>query len=417
MAIRPFQLTFSRNNPFLFLFPTSQSFSFPSSPFPNPFFLRHFASSAAPPSPPLPHDLRRRFRPPPPPHDTLAQKIGKATRRPGAPSKARVYSDVNVVRPKEYWDYENLTVQWGEQDDYEVVKKVGRGKYSEVFEGVHCTNNEKCVIKILKPVKKKKIKREIKILQNLCGGPNIVKLHDIVRDQQSKTPSFIFEHVNNTDFKVLYPTLSDYDIRYYILELLKALDYCHSQGIMHRDVKPHNVMIDHEQRKLRLIDWGLAEFYHPGKEYNVRVASRYFKGPELLVDLQDYDYSLDLWSLGCMFAGMIFRKEPFFYGHDNYDQLVKIAKVLGTDELSAYLNKYRIELDPHLAALIGRHSRKPWAKFINVENQHLAVPEAVDFVDKLLRYDHQERPTAKEAMAHPYFNPVRNAESSRTRAH
>ncbi|CAN0863746.1 Casein kinase II subunit alpha-4, chloroplastic [Linum grandiflorum] len=330
--------------------------------------------------------------------DVMAQKIGKSVRRPGAPSKARVYPDVNVIRPKEYWDYETLAVQWGEQDNYEVVRKVGRGKYSEVFEGFHCTDNEKCVIKILKPVKKKKIKREIKILQNLCGGPNIVKLLDIVRDQQSKTPSLIFEYVNNTDFKVLYPTLQDYDIRYYIYELLKALDYCHSQGIMHRDVKPHNVMIDHEQRKLRLIDWGLAEFYHPGKEYNVRVASRYFKGPELLVDLQDYDYSLDLWSLGCMFAGMIFRKEPFFYGHDNYDQLVKIAKILGTEELNAYLSKYRIELDPHLAALVGRHGRKPWTRFINPENHHLANPEAIDFVDKLLRYDHQERPTAKEAM-------------------
>lgn len=66
------------------------------------------------------------------------------------------------------------------------------------------------------------IKREIKILQNLCGGPNIVKLLDIVRDQHSKTPSLIFEYVNNTDFKVLYPTLTDYDIRYYIYELLKV---------------------------------------------------------------------------------------------------------------------------------------------------------------------------------------------------
>lgn len=127
--------------------------------------------------------------------------------------------------------------------------------------------------------------------------------------------------------------------------------------------------------QLRLIDWGLAEFYHPRQEYNVRVASRYFKGPELLVDyqvivacfshaglcqififrakwhnwifwfilpflknfwlispnkiwrttvvlFQCYDYSLDMWSLGCMLASMIFRKEPFFHGHDNYDQVL-----------------------------------------------------------------------------------------------
>jgi serine/threonine protein kinase len=66
------------------------------------------------------------------------------------------------------------------------------------------------------------IKREIKILQNLCGGPNIIKLMDVVRDQHSKTPSLIFEYVNNTDFKQLYPTLTDYDIRYYIYELLKV---------------------------------------------------------------------------------------------------------------------------------------------------------------------------------------------------
>lgn len=322
------------------------------------------------------------------------------------PSKARVYVDANNHRPREYWDYETHVVDWGQQDDYQLVRKLGRGKYSEVFEAINITNSEKCVIKILKPVKKKKIKREIRILENLRGGTNIITLLAVVKDPVSRTPALIFEHVNNTDFKQLYQTLTDYDIRFYMFELLKALDYCHSMGIMHRDVKPHNVMIDHENRKLRLIDWGLAEFYHPGQEYNVRVASRYFKGPELLLDYQMYDYSLDMWSLGCMFASMIFRKEPFFHGHDNYDQLVRIAKVLGTEELYEYVEKYQIEMDSRFNDILGRHSRKRWERFIHSENQHLLSAEALDLLDQLLRYDHARRLTAREAMDHPYFYPI-----------
>lgn len=141
--------------------------------------------------------------------------------------------------------------------------------------------------------------------------------------------------------------------------------------------------------QLRLIDWGLAEFYHPGTEYNVRVASRYFKGPELLVDFQEYDYSLDMWSLGAMFASMIFRKEPFFHGNSNSDQLVKIAKVLGTDDLFDYLDKYEIELDAQYDDILGRFQKKPWHSFVNADNQRFVSNEAIDFLDKLLRYDHQ----------------------------
>ncbi|KAI9812445.1 MAG: Casein kinase II subunit alpha [Pycnora praestabilis] len=325
---------------------------------------------------------------------------------------ARVYQDVNNRMPRSYWDYDSVNISWGALENYEVVRKIGRGKYSEVFEGINVANYQKCVIKVLKPVKKKKIKREIKILQNLSGGPNIVALLDVVRDNQSKTPSLIFEYVNNTDFRSLYPKFVDYDVRFYIHELLQALDFCHSKGIMHRDVKPHNVMIDHEKRKLRLIDWGLAEFYHPGTEYNVRVASRYFKGPELLVDFQEYDYSLDMWSLGAMFASMIFRKEPFFHGNSNTDQLVKIAKVLGTDDLFDYLDRYDIELDTQYDDILGRFPKKSWHSFVNAENQRFVSNDAIDFLDKLLRYNHQDRLTAKEAMAHPYFSPVRQAASA-----
>ena len=84
------------------------------------------------------------------------------------------------------------------------------------------TNDKKVVIKILKPVKKKKIKREIKILQNLNEGKNIVKLLDVVRDTASRTTSLVFEHIEHLDFKVLFPKLNDFDVKYYIYEILKV---------------------------------------------------------------------------------------------------------------------------------------------------------------------------------------------------
>ena len=165
-----------------------------------------------------------------------------------------------------------------------------------------------------------------------------------------------------------------------------------------------------------MIDWGLAEFYHKNQEYNVRVASRYFKGPELLIDYRTYDYSLDLWSLGCTFAGMIFLKEPFFHGkgkfifynQDNNDQLVKIAKILGTEDLYKYLEKYQVTLSSHYDGILSRkkYPKKTFNSFVTKENKEFANNEAIDLLEGLLKYDHQDRLTAKEAMNHPYFYPI-----------
>ncbi|GAA5938702.1 casein kinase II subunit alpha/alpha' [Sporobolomyces koalae] len=341
---------------------------------------------------------------------------------------SRVYADVNAKLGLDWYDYELLQIHWGHQDQYELLRKVGRGKYSEVFEGIDTVNHKLVVTKVLKPIKKKKVKRELKILTNLRGGVNIIELLDVVRDP-AKTPAIIFEHVANIDSKTLYPFVlpllakrglsklfTDNDVRYYIFELLKALEFCHSHGIIHRDVKPLNILIDHNERKLRLIDWGLAEFYHPNQELNVRVASRYYKGPELLVDYPFYDYSLDLWSVGCTLGNMILRRDPVFHGANNYDQLIKITRILGTDGLYDYLDKYNIDLDPeynHPDHQLVPCPKKPWVKFITSENEKYTNSEALDLLDKLLQYDHIARPTAKEAMEHAYFAQVRQANLQR----
>lgn len=125
---------------------------------------------------------------------------------------------------------------------------------------------------------------------------------------------------------------------------------------------------------MRLIDWGLAEFYHPGTEYHPRVGSRYYKGPELLVAYKRYDYSLDIWSVGCILASLvhfllasakadfldlqhvqIFRREHFFRGRDNEDQLLKILRVLGTDNFEQYLTVYSLFLRTENSDLLYRY--------------------------------------------------------------
>lgn len=89
-----------------------------------------------------------------------------------------------------------------------------------------------------------------------------------------------------------------------------------------------------------------------------------------------------------------------------------IAKVLGTEGLYAYIEKYDISLDPQYDDMLQMWPKKPWQKFVTSENQRFISTEAIDLLDRLLRYDHQERLTAKEAQGHPYFEPVRNAAAS-----
>lgn len=261
------------------------------------------------------------------------------------------------------------------------------------------------------------MKREILVLRHLQGGPHIVNFHETIKDAED-TPAIVFEHVNNSNWRDFFPTLTTPDLQIYMYQLLLALDYAHSHGIMHRDVKPHNFMIDHSQKRAVLIDWGLAEFYHPGTEYNLRVATRFFKPPELLVGMRQYDYSLDLWSLGVMFAAIIFKEEYIFHGDDDVDQLRRIVQVLGSQGIIDYVKKYGCKLSREVRKELRSeyYEPRPWSSFVNEENRNLATPLALDFLTRLLVYDHSERLTAREAMTHPYFTGVKERVEALDRA-
>ncbi|KAJ7022196.1 kinase-like domain-containing protein [Mycena alexandri] len=320
---------------------------------------------------------------------------------------SRVYADVNAIRGKSWYEYNKFRIEWSSPDRYEIVRRLGGGKYSEVFEGVDTVNSERIVIKVLKPVAGHKIKREIKVCATLAGAPNCIALLDVVRDPRDMYHSLVTEFVDNTDWSSLHSRLTDPDIRHYMFQLLSALDFVHSHGIMHRDIKPANVMIDHQRRELRVIDWGsrnsttLASITIPVS------GSRQYKSPELLVGYKRYDYSLDLWSTGCMFAAM----QHFFRGSDNEDQLLKIMRVLGTEKFDAYLRAYSITLRERSRGFTG----KP----------HPAIPRALGPASSPRKTSTSppptpspsstascastpaSGPTAAEAMAGTYFGTVR----------
>ncbi len=86
---------------------------------------------------------------------------------------------------------------------------------------------------------------------------------------------------------------------------MEGLNYIHSQGIMHRDIKPYNVLINPKTKTLKIIDFGLADYYFPEKENNSRVGSLYYKAPELFLDNNLYDYRVDVWAAGNLIAGMV----------------------------------------------------------------------------------------------------------------
>ena len=139
----------------------------------------------------------------------------------------------------------------------------------------------------------------------------------------------------------------------------------------------------------------------------MRVASRYYKGPELLVEDKKYNYSLDMWAVGCTLAGFLFKMDTFFKGSDNNDQLVKIVDTMGTAALFDYMRRYKINMPKQLVKLISNTEQVPLESYVNQNNYSRVTQDGIDLLYKMLVYDKNGRITPTDAMQHPFFEPIR----------
>ena len=154
-------------------------------------------------------------------------------------------------------------------NDFLITKRLGAGSYGEAYLGHNITSMEQYVFKLYRfgKLKRKKMLREILVTQSVCGHPNIIKLLHVIRQSLTDYPVLVFEHAKSIYYRDLFPILKQEDVKYYMYEILKGLAYAHERGVMHKDLKPANIMINHQEKKVKIIDWGLSQFYFNSKFY------------------------------------------------------------------------------------------------------------------------------------------------------
>lgn len=138
-----------------------------------------------------------------------------------------------------------------------------------------------------------------------------------------------------------------------------------------------------------------------------RVATRHFKSPELLCAFQYYDYSLDVWSAGAMLAGFMFLRQPFFRGSTNTNQLDKVVEILGSAGFVQLVRKYNLDVNSNRMRELSGYEPRSFKCFINSDNQSLVDSVGIDFLNSLLQYDPEKRPTCQQALQHHWFDEVR----------
>ncbi|CAA6667387.1 unnamed protein product [Spirodela intermedia] len=286
-------------------------------------------------------------------------------------------------------------------DSFEKLEKIGQGTYSSVFQARELETGKIVALKKVRfdnyePESVRFMAREIQILRRL-NHPNIVKLEGVITSRLSCCIYLVFEYMEH-DLSGLSSCpdiqFSESQVKCYMRQLLSGLEHCHSQGIMHRDIKGSNLLVNNEGI-LKIADFGLANSYLGQKQpLTSRVVTLWYRPPELLLGSTDYGASVDLWSVGCVFGEVLLGK-PILQGRTEVEQLHKIFKLCGSPP-DEYWRKSKL---PH-ATIFKPH--QPYKSCLKETCK--GFPDcAFSLIETLLSVEPYKRGTASSALKSTYF--------------
>ncbi|XP_009395340.1 cell division control protein 2 homolog A-like isoform X1 [Musa acuminata AAA Group] len=284
---------------------------------------------------------------------------------------------------------------------YEKVEKIGEGTYGVVYKARDRLTNEMIALKKIRLEQEDEgvpstAIREISLLKEMQHC-NIVRLHDVVHSE--KRIYLVFEYLD-LDLKKHMDSCPEFSkdphlIKKFLYQILRGIAYCHSHRVLHRDLKPQNLLIDQRTNALKLADFGLARaFGIPVRTFTHEVVTLWYRAPEILLGSRHYSTPVDLWSVGCIFAEMV-NQRPLFPGDSEIDQLFKIFRVLGTPNEETWPGVTSL---PDFKSSFPRWPSKDLASIVpNLE------PAGVDLLLKMLYLEPGRRITARKALEHEYF--------------
>lgn len=293
---------------------------------------------------------------------------------------------------------------------YHKLLKVGEGTYGVVYQATDNITKATVALKEIRIDSRSEgvpatAIREVSLLKVL-RHPNIVKLLDVCQTETHLI--LVFEYLEQDLRKYMdqYETGIDaQSIQHFMRDLLQAICFCHQHDVLHRDLKPQNLLISRE-KELKVADFGLGRsFGIPMKKFSHEVVTLWYRSPDILLGSTQYGVTVDMWSIGCIFAEMV-SSTPLFAGKSDADQLLLIFQFLGTPSIAEWpsMNSY-----PNSSNTLSKNEfRKNMpaqcdAFFATAPFEKLR-PEGIDLLRQLLRYEPSERISAADALNHPYFS-------------